>query len=119
MGSAREMDNNNEEILQDFARDRPNYKLVYVTPEKIEACPSFRAALVNLYRRKKLESFVLDEAHCLIKWGRTFRESYIALSHLRDNMIFVPWVVVTATATPRTRTSIVNTLQMRNIAWSV
>ena len=40
-------------------------KLLYVTPEKIKASGVLGDVFKDLYRREKLDRFVIDEAHCV------------------------------------------------------
>lgn len=47
----------------------------------------------------KIKRFVIDEAHCMSKWGRNFRPSYLKLSIIRKNFPNVPILAQTATAT--------------------
>ena len=75
-------------------------KLLYCTPELVETT-RFRAILNNLYLRKQLSLFAMDEAHCLSTWGHDFRPAYRKLSWLRNQFPNVPCMACTATATPK------------------
>ena len=52
----------------------PLISLIYVTPELISNSDAFRTVLQNLYRRKRLARFVIDEAHCVSQWGHDLRK---------------------------------------------
>jgi len=91
--------------------------LLYVTPEKVSASTSLVSALQSVYNRNKLSMFVIDEAHCVSQWGHDFRPDYKKLSLLRQNFPEVPFMALTATATPRVRTDILHQLGMKQPKW--
>ncbi|CAL1527697.1 unnamed protein product [Lymnaea stagnalis] len=95
----------------------PAYKLLYVTPEKLSASEKLLNCLDNLYRRKLLNRFVIDEAHCVSQWGHDFRPDYKKLNVLRQRFPGVPMMALTATATPRVRKDIIHQLGMSNPKW--
>ncbi|KAF5398375.1 ATP-dependent DNA helicase [Paragonimus heterotremus] len=94
-------------------------KLLYVTPEKIAASDKLKSCLEQLYRRRLLQRFVIDEAHCVSQWGHDFRPDYRNLSILRTNFPNVPMMAMTATATPRVRQDILHQLKMTNTKWFI
>jgi ATP-dependent DNA helicase RecQ len=69
--------------------------IVYSTPERL-ADPKFR----ELLRTRKVELFVVDEAHCVSQWGHDFRPDYLSLSEAIDDLGRPPVMALTATATP-------------------
>ncbi|KAH8065849.1 four-way junction helicase [Aureococcus anophagefferens] len=75
-------------------------KLLYVTPERLAASPTFGECLAKLHRRRLLARFVVDEAHCVSEWGHDFRPDYRKLGNLRRSYLGVPFMALTATATP-------------------
>jgi bloom syndrome protein len=95
----------------------PETKLLYVTPEKLSASGKLLSALQNLYQRKYLSRFVIDEAHCVSQWGHDFRPDYKKLSALKEKFPLVPMMALTATATPRVRKDIVTQLRMKTPMW--
>src|SRR6478672_3101954 len=69
--------------------------IVYTTPERL-ADPRFR----ELLKSRKVELFVVDEAHCVSQWGHDFRPDYLALSEAIADLGRPPVMALTATATP-------------------
>jgi hypothetical protein len=49
--------------------------MLYVTPEKLEHSNRLKDDLRKLHRSNQLGGIVVDEAHCITTWGRSFRES--------------------------------------------
>ena len=95
----------------------PSIKLLYVTPEKIKANQTLNDALENLYRNGNLSRFVIDEAHCVSGWGHDFRPDYCELKKLKQRFPGIPFMALTATATPRVRTDVVQQLGMPDTKW--
>ncbi|XP_052863680.1 bifunctional 3'-5' exonuclease/ATP-dependent helicase WRN-like [Anopheles cruzii] len=87
------------------------YRVVYVTPEFITG-EGGKSLLRST--RKQLALIAVDEAHCLSKWGHDFRPAYRNLSVLRTICPDVPILAVTATATPKVRDDIVQSLRLTN-----
>eukprot|EP00794_Sanderia_malayensis_P009865 gene9865-10875_t len=101
------------QIYVDLHRQSPEIKLLYVTPEKLSASSKLNAALQSLNERKLLDRFVIDEAHCISQWGHDFRKDYKKLHILRDRYPRVPVMALTATATPRVQTDVLNQLKLK------
>ena len=95
----------------------PSIKLLYVTPEKIKANQMLNDALESLYRNGNLSRFVIDEAHCVSGWGHDFRPDYCELKELKQRFPGIPFMALTATATPRVRTDVVKQLGMPDTKW--
>ncbi|NXQ32016.1 BLM protein, partial [Alaudala cheleensis] len=99
-------------IYMQLSKKDPVIKLLYVTPEKVCASSRLMSALENLYNRKLLARFVIDEAHCVSQWGHDFRQDYKRLNALRRRFRSVPMMALTATANPRVQKDILNQLEM-------
>jgi len=54
-----------------------SYRVLFVTPEKLDASIDLRAAVALLSVQHRLLSEVFDEMHCISEWGTTFRSAYL------------------------------------------
>ena len=86
-----------------FAQD--DTKILYMSPERLMQ-PRMIAALQKL----PIGMFVIDEAHCISKWGSGFRPDYEALSHLQEAFPRAQITAFTATADAATRHDITEKL---------
>ncbi len=82
-------------------------KLLYVAPERV-ALPGF----LGFLRRLAVGFVAVDEAHCISQWGHEFRPDYLTLGALREALPDVPFMALTATATPRVRADVAGRLGM-------
>jgi len=85
-------------------------KLLYLSPEALMA-----ERFISALRKMKIAMFVIDEAHCISKWGNNFRTDYAklkSLSHLFPNSILAAF---TATADKTTQLDISRKLLRRNV----
>ncbi len=83
--------------------------LLYVAPERFNS-PMF----VEAVRRRGVNLFVVDEAHCVSEWGHDFRPDYRRVGEFRDRVGAQATVALTATATPRVQQDIAARLGLRN-----
>ena len=82
-GDRDESDSNSASVYRDLTKENPTFKLVYITPEKLNASSRFKQIIQNVYGRGKLTRLVIDEAHCVSTWGHDFRKDYTQLGKLR------------------------------------
>ena len=75
--------------------------LLYMAPERLMTEPMLRAL-----GRLPLRLIVVDEAHCISRWGPAFRPEYEQLTRLRELFDGVPIAALTATADQTTRRDI-------------
>jgi ATP-dependent DNA helicase RecQ len=85
-----------------------HYSMVYVAPERLRN-PKFLEAI----RATPVQLLAVDEAHCISEWGHDFRPDYHRLGKFRESLGGVQTIALTATATPRVRQDIVDSLKLR------
>ena len=86
-----------------------DYKFLYISPERI-ATRIFEAKVGRL----NLSLVAIDEAHCISQWGYDFRPSYLKIASLRNHIDEkVPFLALTASATPQVIEDIMNKLEFR------
>lgn len=85
-------------------------KMLYVAPETLT-----KQENLEFFSDLKISFFAVDEAHCISEWGHDFRPEY---RRLREMMIQinpdVPMIALTATATPKVQSDIVENLSLRD-----
>jgi ATP-dependent DNA helicase RecQ len=69
-------------------------EMVFTTPERL-ADPAF----VKLFEGKKLDLFVIDEAHCISQWGHDFRPAFLEIARAMRSLGNPTVLALTATAT--------------------
>lgn len=99
------------EIEQRFANTRNGmYDLLYCSPERLKT-HLWEAEMPKL----DIDLIAIDEAHCISEWGHDFRPSYREIrSSLEDLPGDIPWIALTATATPEVREDIIKTLEFED-----
>ena len=95
---------------REYARNRAavrsgRARLLYVAPETL-----FLPRTLALLRDVPLSCLTIDEAHCISEWGHDFRPEYRRLTEIRSWFPHAVCVGLTATATPRVREDIAQSL---------
>lgn len=86
-----------------------DFKFLYISPERLST-EIFRAKVP----RMNLSLVAIDEAHCISQWGYDFRPSYLKIASLRGLIPpKVPFLALTASATPPVIDDIMNKLEFR------
>jgi ATP-dependent DNA helicase RecQ len=87
---------------------RGEYRMLYVAPERL-MLETFLERALNW----NIAQLAIDEAHCISEWGHDFRPEYRELKKLRKHLPEVPIMALTATATDRVRSDIIQQLHLR------
>lgn len=85
-----------------------NYKFLYISPERLQ-----QDWVLERIKNLNINLVAIDEAHCISQWGHDFRPAYLKISALKD-YFSVPFIALTATATPRVQNDICTLLQLKN-----
>ena len=80
-------------------------RLLYISPERL-----MTERMLAALRRLPLAQIAIDEAHCISRWGPSFRPEYEALARLPALFPGVPLAAFTATADAATRQDIAGKL---------
>ncbi|MBD2124073.1 ATP-dependent DNA helicase RecQ [Trichocoleus sp. FACHB-262] len=100
-----------------WALEQQKLRLLYLSPETLLSPAVWeRICQPNL----KINSLVLDEAHCLAQWGDSFRPAYYRLGAVRPALLRtkppgtrIAIATFTATADPQAQKTIQHILQLR------
>ena len=87
---------------------RGEWRLLYVAPERL-LLDNWQENL----RAWNVAALAIDEAHCVSEWGHDFRPEFRQLARIRQLLPEVPVMALTATATERVRSDIVQQLKLR------
>lgn len=85
-----------------------NTKFLYVSPERLKT-HLFKVR----FEKMNINLVAVDEAHCISEWGYDFRPSYLEIAELRKLKPNVPFLALTATATPDVIDDIQEKLEFR------
>ena len=86
-----------------------NYKFLYLSPEKLQS-----EFIQEKIKQLPVSLIAVDEAHCISEWGHDFRPSYLKIAVLKELHPAVPFIALTATATPRVLNDIIKYLGFEN-----
>ena len=85
--------------------DKGEPSILYLAPERL-----MEGRMLEIVRQQNVKLIVVDEAHCISKWGPSFRPEYEALAELSAHLPGVPIGAFTATADETTRDDIMSKL---------
>ena len=80
-------------------------KIMYLSPERL-----MQERMIKALQKLNIGLFVIDEAHCISKWGPDFRPQYSELSQLKKHFPNANIAAFTATADKATREDIITQL---------
>ena len=86
-----------------------NYKFLYLSPERLQS-----DWILDRIKTLPINLIAIDEAHCVSQWGHDFRPAYLKISNLKTHFPKVPFLALTATATPRVKEDIITELGLQN-----
>ncbi|MFV7235899.1 MULTISPECIES: RecQ family ATP-dependent DNA helicase [Flavobacterium] len=86
-----------------------NYKFLYLSPERLQS-----DWILERIKNLPINLITIDEAHCVSQWGHDFRPAYLKISGLKKHFPKIPFLALTATATPKVKESIINDLGLHN-----
>ena len=89
------------------------FKLVYLAPERFSPSRKRTKELKTLWDNPP-KHLIIDEAHCIDKWGSAFRPAYSNLGIYREQLGNPQVLAFTATANPETRKEILRSLRAEN-----
>ncbi|MDQ0205876.1 RecQ family ATP-dependent DNA helicase [Alkalicoccobacillus murimartini] len=86
-----------------------HYRLLYVSPEMLQS-----DWVLSKLKQINVRYFVVDEAHCISHWGKSFRTDYRKLAPIKRYLGHPPCLAITATATEEVRKDIKEQLQLQD-----
>ena len=86
-----------------------NYKFLYLSPERLQS-----DWILERIKNLPINLITIDEAHCVSQWGHDFRPAYLKISSLKIHFPKIPFLALTATATPKVKEDIINELGLQN-----
>jgi ATP-dependent DNA helicase RecQ len=102
------------------ALENQQLRLLYISPETLLTPPVWSRLC---HPELQIDRIILDEAHCLVHWGETFRPTYRRLGAIRATLIQhkpngtkMAIAAFTATADPLSQQTIERVLQLDNPA---
>lgn len=89
---------------------RGEYKILYVTPERLRMGPFIRFA-----QKTRIGLIAVDEAHCVSLWGYDFRPRYLEIPRFIQRLGYHPTLAAfTATASEYVQKDILSILGLKN-----
>jgi ATP-dependent DNA helicase RecQ len=84
-------------------------KFIFLAPEQLA-----KEEVLQALQKTRMGLVVVDEAHCISRWGHDFRPDYLELGRVIEALGHPVTLALTATASAEVREEIVERLGMRN-----
>lgn len=85
-------------------------KILYIAPERLT-----NENFIAFIKSVKISMIAVDEAHCISQWGHDFRKSYLEIPNFLVKINQNPQILaLTATATSKVRSDIIEKLNLKN-----
>ena len=95
------------EVLKRTAENKLN--ILYITPERLAS-----SAFLYAIQQSRIFMVVVDECHCVLEWGYSFRPAYLRIGEFIDSLPSRPIVAaMSATASPEECDKIAALLHMK------
>lgn len=98
--------------------DKKQIRLLYLSPETLLSLPVWNLLIKP---HIQINGLILDEAHCLVQWGETFRPDYSRLGVVRQGLLTnkpshqkIAIAAFTATADLKSQAIIKRSLRLKN-----
>ncbi|MCK8606484.1 RecQ family ATP-dependent DNA helicase [Apilactobacillus ozensis] len=85
------------------------YKYIFISPEMLSD-----QYVQECFKKIKIDLFVVDEAHCISQWGIDFRPEYLDLSMSIKALKVKQVLMLTATASKKTRKDTIDKLSLNH-----
>uniref|UniRef100_A0A1X7UBZ5 DNA 3'-5' helicase n=1 Tax=Amphimedon queenslandica TaxID=400682 RepID=A0A1X7UBZ5_AMPQE len=63
------------------------YSILFMSPEMLVG--KGKEIVRNDVFKKNLVGLIIDEAHCVVKWGKSFRDSFLQIREVRSIIIVI------------------------------
>lgn len=106
-----------KKLAKEIRANRGGLKPVLLASPEIVDSPKVFEFLVDLHTDGLLDRIYFDEAHCVIEWGQTFRQTYMNLRRLRSGVMDVKQIIMlTGSAPPLLRKTLISSMRLRDPA---
>jgi len=98
-----------ERVLSEKRILQGDIRLLFVSPERL-----LGSDFHKILEQVRVNTFAIDEAHCISQWGHDFRTEYRQLQRIKELFPHASIPAYTATATERVRSDIIRQLGLEN-----